>query len=76
MTVAEKQKMLHKQYLKNIALNIDRSTPIIDSSGDEEMQMETDADMNVKMASKENDALEEMFAKDSKFFNKLMNTPN
>jgi hypothetical protein len=55
---------------------VDRSTPIIDSSGDEEMEMETDADGQIKMASKENDEMEEMFAKDSKFFNKLMNCEN
>lgn len=73
MTVAEKQKQLHKQYLNNIALNVDRSTPIIDSSGDEEMQMETDAEGNVKISTKENDEMDDMFKRDTKFFERLMN---
>lgn len=46
--------------------------PIIDSSGDEEMQVETDAEGNIKKFSKENDVDEDMFANDSKFFTKLL----
>lgn len=46
--------------------------PIIDSSGDEEMQLETDAEGNIKKISKENDADEDMFAQDSKFFQRFL----
>ena len=47
---------------------MDRSKPIIDDSGDEEMQIDSSLLKNTK----ENDALEEMFEKDHKFFDKLL----
>jgi hypothetical protein len=68
--MGEKKKLLEQQYLKNIALNVDRSRPIMDDSADEEMQIDGSLAKNTK----ENDELEEMFSSDDKFFNKLLNT--
>ena len=70
LSLAEKKKLLEQQYMKNIAMNVDRSRPIMDDSADEDMQI----DSNLAKTSKENDEMEKMFSRDEEYFNKLLNT--
>jgi hypothetical protein len=40
LSQTEKKKLLEQQYIKNIAMNVDRTRPIMDDSADEEMHID------------------------------------
>ena len=69
MDKAERIRFIKQQYAKNIALNVERNQPIMDSSSDEEFKMDVTKDNVVKkQKTKENEEQENMFVRDDKFF--------
>jgi hypothetical protein len=48
MDKAERVRFIKQQYAKNIAMNVERNQPIMDSSSDEEMKMDVTEDNIVK----------------------------
>ena len=69
MDKAERVRFIKQQYAKNIALNVERNQPIMDSSSDEELKLDVTQDNVVKkQKTKEHEEQENMFNRDDKFF--------